>query len=298
MRGVKKILREPLVHFLAIGAGLFLLFSLLQDRSAETPARIVVAAGQVEQLAAQFARTWLRPPTAVELAGLIDDHVRDEVYYREALALGLDKNDPLIRRRLRQKLEFILEDLSSVQEPSDEVLATFLQEQAAKFRFAPRISFRQVYLNPARHPDLQSDAEKILAELRLAAPPETLGDPTLLGTEFQQATPYEIGRHFGDAFARKAVALPPGEDWAGPIYSGLGAHLVRVIERKEGRLPELAEIRPQVEREWLAQHRQRMKKIAYQKLLEGYEVIIEQPPTVENTAAAPMEATAAVADRQ
>ena len=110
---IKHLWREPLVHFLLIGAALFVLFDMTQEQGGEAPNRIVVSSGQVEQLAAQFKRTWMRPPTQDELAALVENHVREEVFYREALAMGLDQNDPLIRRRMRQKLEFILEDLSA-----------------------------------------------------------------------------------------------------------------------------------------------------------------------------------------
>jgi hypothetical protein len=281
MNRIKSILREPPIHFLLIGACLFLLFELTRDTDTNTVSRIVVSPGQIEQLAANFERTWIRPPTEAEVTGLINEFVRDEVYYREALALGLDKDDPLIRRRMRQKLEFVLEDLSAEEAPSDEVLLDFLQQHQDRFTIKARVAFEQLYLNPDNHQNLKADAENILASLRAEAAPEGLGDPIMIGQKFALATQSEISRQFGRAFALEVFALN-SEDWSGPLYSGLGVHLVRVTARQEGRLLTLAEIRDRIEREWQAQRRKEFKDKAYQKLLEGYEVVIE-PPQASNT---------------
>jgi hypothetical protein len=278
MFDVRDFLREPLVHFLAIGAALFLVFGWTQERSASAPDRITVDAEQVRQLGAQFRRTWLRPPTEKELSGLIENHVRDEVYYREAIAMGLDQNDLMVRRRMRQKLEFILEDLTAAEPPGDDTLTDFLQANAERFRVAPRFSLQQIYLNPDRRQDLDADAEALIDDLRAGAQPETLGDQTLLPAVIPGTDHTEIARTFGGEFADKLVDLDSGV-WIGPVYSGLGAHLVRVTERRDGRLPELAEVRGQVEREYLAQRRQELKEQAYRRLREGYEIVIE-PPTV------------------
>lgn len=279
MTRVKNICREPLLHFMLIGAALFLLFGLTQEQNSAAPNRIVVDAGQVEQLTAQFERTWLRAPTEEELANLVETSVLDEVYYREALAMGLDQNDPLIRRRMRQKLEFILEDLTAV-EPSEEALIAFLQQHPDKFRIEPQISFRQIYLNPDKHRDMAGDGAAILAQVRAGKAPETLGDQTLMGQDYALATQSEIARGFGEEFALDVVELEPG-NWTGPLYSGLGGHLVLVTDRREGRLPELEEIRAQVEREYMAQRRKELKDVVNTKLLERYEVVAEPQETTK-----------------
>ena len=286
---IKKLLREPLVHFLLIGAALFLMFNITNDPADDQSNRIVVSPGQVEQLAAVFSRTWLRQPTHDEMIGLVKQHVRDEVYYREALAMGLDQNDPLIRRRLRKKLEFILEDLTLENETSDAVLVEFMQQHPDKFRLGPQVTFQQLYINPNKNRDLDADSQRMLASLSSGVAPESLGDPTLLPYEYNLATEWDIARSFGEAFSRQVIELKPGA-WSGPLYSGLGGHLVRVSERREGRLPELAEIRDLVEREYLALRRRELKDLAYQQLLEGYEVIIE-PPASGSTAGKAMAAT-------
>ena len=282
-----RLLREPLLHFLLIGVGLFWLYSQLQPAVDDDSNRVVVTSSQIEQLAAQFSRTRMRPPTETEINGLIQSYVRDEVYYREATALGLDQNDGLIRQRMRQKLEFILEDLTA-EEVGEAALSLFLQQHPDKFRQQTQTSFQQLYLSPDKRQDLPADGAIILQSLRAGAAPETLADPTMLPYASRLLTQSEIARQFGDAFSREVETLAPG-DWVGPIYSGLGGHLVKVTEQVPGSLPELAEVRAEVEREYLAQRRQQQKDSAYQKMLEAYEVVIEPVlpgKTANKTAAA------------
>lgn len=291
MRVIKKLLYEPLVHFMLIGAGLFLIFGLTQEKSSSAPNRIVVGTGQVEQLNAQFEQTWMRSPTEEELASLVKTYVRDEVYYLEALAMGLDQNDPLIRRRMRQKLEFILEDLTAV-EPDEESLTAFLKQHPDKFRMEPRVSFSQLYLNPDKHQDFEADAENILKSLDKGQAPESLGDPTMLQYEYKLVTQSEIARWFGEEFSMEIVGLKPGV-WKGPVFSRIGIHLVWIADHVAGRLPELEEVRDQVEREYLRQRQQELKDMAYQKLLEGYEVdIVPLSTAVTRQAGKPGEAIA------
>jgi hypothetical protein len=290
MQRLRALLREPLVHFLLIGAALFLAFGLTRQHSGSASGRIVVSGREVEQLSAQFARTWMRPPTDDEVQGLVREYVRDEVYYREALAMGLDRDDPIIRRRLRQKLEFILEDLTAEEPPGDATLEAYMQAHLERFQVQPRISFRQLYINPDRHPDPAAAARTMLARLDAGASPESLGDPTMLPYDFAEATTSDISRQFGEKFAGEVSALQPG-GWVGPIYSGLGAHLVRVGERQEGRLPALEEVRDQVEREWLAQRRQELKDATYNRLLQNYQVVIEPVRTGEDKGAPPAQGT-------
>jgi len=279
---IKSLWREPLVHFLLIGAALFLFYDLTREQGSEAPKRIMVSSGQVEQLVANFKRTWMRPATEDELAALVENYVREEVFYREALAMGLDQNDPQVRRRMRMKLEFILEDLSS-QDASDEELIFFLQQHPDKFRSEAGVSFQQVFLNPDKRQDLASDAKKLLASLNGGASPESVGDPTLVPYEYRLATQSEIARSFGERFAEDVVKLVPG-DWVGPIYSPYGGHLLKISERMDAYLPALADIRALVEREYLVQRRKEQKTLAYQKLREGYQVTVEPLKGAQDTA--------------
>jgi len=293
MGSFKALSREPLVHFLLIGAVLFTAFELRQEEDSAAPNRILVDTGQVEQLVARFERTRLRPPTDIELAALIEGHIREEVYYRQALAMGLDQDDPVLRQRMRQKLEFLLEDLTAEATPTDEQLTRFMQRHPQKFRQQPQLSFTHVFLNPDNHQDLAADALQMLTRLNKGAPPDMEGDRSLIAPEYQLATQHEIKRVFGDSFAQQMVLLEPG-GWTGPIYSAYGGHLVRVSAKQEERFPVLAEIRAQVERDYMAERRQELKDITYRKLREGYEIIIEESAGV----AAVMTETAGVASDQ
>ncbi len=284
MFDLKRLLHEPLLHFLLIGAGLFLLYEVSQEQIPDAPDRIVVSPGQLQQLQAQFKRTWMREPGQQELDKLIKGHVRNEVYYREALALGLDRNDPQVKQRMRLKLEFLLEDLTAEEPPSDELLNEFMLQNEQRFFIQPQVSFQQLYLNPDKRADFDADAKRILKQLQQGEAVATLGDATMLPYELTQASQYEIRRSFGEDFATDVVKLPVG-DWSGPIYSQLGVHLVRVSEHTAGYLPELAQVRDQVERDYLAQRRQQLKDIAYEKLREGYEVVIQGATTQKDSGA-------------
>lgn len=257
-----------------------MLHSLYINLRPAEPKRIEVTMDQMEQMATQFAASWLRPPTESEFQGLLDNHVRNEVYYREALILGLEKNDQVIQNRLRQKLELLMDNMASVNVPSEQMLATFLQENADDFKRDYEVSFMQVYVNPENHPDPEQEARDLLNRLHTGTNPEDLGDRTLVGYEFPYYTQTDVGRQFGREFAQELALERPG-DWTGPLYSGLGVHLVKILNFKEGVIPDLSEIRRIVEREWMALKKTQMKDAAYEKLLEGYDVIIEEEGTRE-----------------
>jgi hypothetical protein len=272
--------REPLVHFLLLGTALFGVFALLGDRGSERAGHIVVTPGHLEHLMVGFTRTWQRPPTAQELAGLIDDYIREEVLYREAVAMGLDRDDTIVRRRLRQKLEFLTEETAEMAAPSDEEFQTFLQQHLDTFRVEPRLAFRHVYLSRDRRGDAASaEARQLLMQLTrgdAAMDTTALGDPFLLPPEFALVSRSEIVRLFGDAFATQLQHLELGR-WTGPIESAYGLHLVCVLERVDGRIPALAEVREAVQHEWLAARRKAVNEQFYQRLRARYTVVVEQP---------------------
>ena len=280
-----KLLREPLVHFLLLGAVLFGGFALVSDHSSTRTSQIVVTPGHLEHLTVSFTRTWQRPPTAPELAGLIEDYIREEVLYREAVAMGLDRDDTIVRRRLRQKLEFLTEETAETAPPSDAELQTFLQQQPDAFRVEPRLAFQHVYVSRDRHGDAtDAAARQLLGQLSTgAAAPDiaALGDPFLLPPEFALSSRSDIARLFGDAFATQLQDLEPGH-WAGPIESAYGLHLVFVRERMDGRVPALAEVRQAVQREWLAARRKAVNEQFYQHLRARYTVVVEQPQAASN----------------
>ena len=275
---MRRFLREPLLHVLLLGAAIFVAHGFLSKPGDEGPGRIVITRGQIENLADGFAKARLRPPTAEELSELVQDRVREEVYCREATALGMDKDDTIIRRRLRQKMEFTFDDLAAPAEPTDVDLNAYLQAHPDSFRVGPSFTFRQVYLNPERHGEnLARDAVQLLASLsgpEGAVERPALGDSFLLGSSFAALPDSEVAKLFGSAFAAKLSGLPIGS-WQGPIESGYGAHLVFVSERADERLPELAEIRDVVRREWESARRRETNEKLFQKLLEHYTVTIE-----------------------
>jgi len=279
---VKRILKEPLVHFLVLGALLFAGYELLNRNGEPAPGRIVISQGQFASMVENFARTQQRPPTREEMEGLIRAQVRGEVYYREALALGLDKDDAIIRRRLQQKMEFISDDIAAQAEPTDVDLKAFLQAHPDKFRVEPQFTFRQLYLNPEKHgTHLAGDAAQLLAKLNEPggdADFAALGDPFLLDNNFTALPAGEISKQFGKEFTAKLGGLQPGH-WQGPVESGFGSHLVFISERTESRLPALAEVRDAVRREWIEGQRLEANDKFYQDLLKHYTVIIEKPTT-------------------
>jgi len=288
-----RFLREPLLHFLLLGVGLFALFYFVNKESGGDPERIVVTAGQIQRISDGFTRTWQRPPTQEELEGLIQDYIREEVLYREAIALGLDRDDTVIRRRLRQKMEFISEDVASQAEPTDEELRYYLAKHPDKFRLERSFTFSHVYLNPERRGDsLIRDVERVLTELNKGGGNSDvagLGDNFLLDREFKAASQSEVAKVFGEQFAAQLSQLEPGR-WHGPIESGYGVHLVFVHERTEGYIPPLDEVHDAVRREWANDQRIKTNEKFYQSLLERYTVTIEQPEKASGASAATTEA--------
>ncbi len=282
---MKRILREPLLHFLLLGIAIFAAYRFVAKRgSNDEPGKIAISQGQIAAMAEGFARTWRRQPTSAEIEGLIKDRVQEEVYCREAIALGLDKDDTVIRRRLRQKIEFVTDDVAALADPADDQLNVYLKAHADTFRMPQQFTFSHVYLNPERHGEhLAQDIAKLLAQLQQAgdsADLSELGDSFALEHNFQSVPAGEIVRQFGENFAAKLGKLSLGQ-WNGPVESGFGAHLVRVSERTEGRMPELAEVRDAVRREWANARRLETNEKFYQELLKRYVVTIERPSPAE-----------------
>jgi hypothetical protein len=275
---MKKFLREPLLHFLLLGGAIFVAYGLLPNRVSEDPAKIIITQGQIAATIVGFSRTWQRPPTPEELEGLIRDRVREEVYYREALALGLDKDDTIVRRRLHQKLEFLTDGTATLAQPSDEELAAYLEAHGDRFRAQRQWTFRHVYLNPQKHGEsLAGEIAQLVARLNQAggnADVSAEGDPFQLEQSFTAAPVSEIVKLFGEQFAARLTAVAPGQ-WRGPIESGYGVHLVYVDDVAEGRMPALPEVRDVVRREWADARRQEANEQRYKAMLKGYVVIIE-----------------------
>jgi len=274
---MKRLLREPLLHFLLIGAALFALHARVSAPGRDRT-EIVVTRGEIEQLANGFEKLWHRAPSPEEMVGLVRDRVKEEVYYREALAMGLDTDDAIIRRRLRQKLEFLSDDLAARSSPTDSALAAYLAANAERYRKSAALSFRQVYLNPDRHrATLARDAETLLAQLQALHSPDgasELGDATMLEHRFESVAVAELDRQFGHAFTEAVASLPTGS-WRGPLESGYGMHFVLVTGRVPGASPSLAEVRDAVERDWMNDRRLESGERTYREMLSHYKVRVE-----------------------
>jgi hypothetical protein len=277
---MKKLLHEPLVHFMLLGVLLFAGFKFISKNDVDQPGTIVVTPGKIEFLVTGFTRTWQRPPTQAELDGLIRDYIREEVCAREAIALGLDKDDTVIRKRLRQKLEFISDSVASELVPTDAELQKYLEDNLDKFRTEKQVSFRQVYLDPQRHGQFLSrdvtQLFELLSQSGANADISRFGDSFLLDQEYPDLPIGEVAKQFGEKFATRLGELPIGQ-WHGPIESGYGVHIVLVTNRRDGRTPLLKEVRDAVRTEWLSAKRTELNEQFYQSLLKRYTVTIENP---------------------
>jgi hypothetical protein len=275
---VRTLLREPLVHFLALGAALFALFALAGGAREAVPEVVVVAASDIARLAEGFERTWQRPATPDELAGLVRDQVDEEILYREALALRLERDDTIVRRRLRQKMEFLLDAEAPLAEPSDAELERHRLARSERFEEPARISFRHVYVSSDRRGDAAGEeAERLLARLRAGDEGwERAGDPLPLAPAFDALSAADLASLFGEAFAEALLAVPAG-GWQGPLASAYGLHLVRVDARRDARLPPLADVRDEVRSDLLAARRAEAAARRLAELRERYEVRVEWP---------------------
>jgi hypothetical protein len=273
-------LKEPLVQFVLLGAALMLVYSLTSDAFADdTSKQITMNADEIELLAANWERQWQRPPTEEELVGLVNSRVREEILYRTAQSMGLDRNDVVVRRRMVQKMELLSQDLATITDPSDEELRAFFEEDREAYRMPPRISFRHVFFNLDSRGlgQAEADARALLADLRATDPDAVdvaaLGDRFMLASEYRLRTPEEIQREFGSRFAEAIIALDPG--WHGPIGSGYGTHLVEITERLESRLPEFEQVRDRVSTDYARVRRERANQLLLEGLSAEYDVSID-----------------------
>lgn len=267
------LLRDPLLHFALLGGLLFAIDGLFNADGGDAE-EIVITPSRAEHLAAVFERSWQRPPNDVEMQKLVDNFVREEVLYREALRLGLESDDTVIRRRLRLKMEFLARDLVDAVEPAPEALEQFFRDHAERYRKPARISFRQIYFSRDRREAPAQDARALLANLGSDADGEATGDPHLLPREFELASLDEVKKQLGAGFAEQLTHQPQGQ-WVGPIRSEYGEHLVYIDTYLPEAAAEFARVRSQVLRDWQAQAHTDMLERQYQLLRQGYRVRME-----------------------
>ena len=267
---LKSLLREPLVHFFGAGLLIFILLGWSGTNVDPESRTITISEAKVEQLAAGFAGVWKRPPSQDEIDGLIRDYIREEIYYREAKRLGLDEDDPIIKRRLRSKMEEIATAAAESAEPDDAALQALIDANPARYADGGQISFQHIWLGE------DGDPAAALQQLKAGGDPAKIGKSISLPSSLTAASGEEIDRIFGTDFAGRLGKAKIGE-WSGPVLSGFGAHLVKVDKRVAGKLPALANIRQKVENDWRSQNVTKRKDSAYQALLDGYDIKIEKP---------------------
>jgi peptidyl-prolyl cis-trans isomerase C len=303
-RSLTGLLREPVVHFVALGAVLLGAYALLErERGLDaSPQEIRLTVDDLAQLVMIFESKWTRPPTEDEFNALVEDRVREDVLYREALALGLDKEDEIVKRRMAQKMQFLAEDVATAREPATEELRSWFAENSDLFAMPARVNFRHLYFSPDRRGNgAHDDAAEALTELagqpqnsKLAA---SLADPFMFQDYYADRTPQAIARDFGPEFAQALGKLAPGS-WQGPIRSGYGWHLVYVDSVVPGRIPAFEEVEPDVKTAWLGTQKAEAWKKAYDEMRAKYTVLLPVPAddAVAAASEAPRPAAALVGD--
>ncbi|MBV1873563.1 MAG: peptidyl-prolyl cis-trans isomerase [Gammaproteobacteria bacterium] len=273
---MKKMFREPLLYFFLLGGLIFAIYPQVANRVWESDSEIIITEQRIQALKQGFKKIRQRLPSSDETDKLINDYVRDEVLYREALALGLDRDDGIVRQRMQQKMAFLFENIVKQVVPDDEVLQAYLDLNADKYRRPARLSFFQVYINANKRGDTAlADAHLLLAQLRdKAADPEASGDLLMLERRFIQSSEQEVARLLGSDFLHKIDVSRVGS-WQGPITSGFGLHLVRLDEYIAGELPTLAVLRDNVLRDWLVEKGGQSNDAFYENLRKRYRVRIE-----------------------
>jgi hypothetical protein len=273
-----KLLRDPLLHFVVAGAILFAGYELINRGEMNPPvtAPVHIGEGDIRWLKDTFANQWQRPPTEDELRGLVAGFLEEELFAREAQALGLDQNDTIVRRRLAQKLEFLIDDTSRIVAPTDAELRRFYDANAERFRTEARVSFTQLFFNPEKRQHAESDARAALVSISGtgADGARIMCDPILLENEFHEVDEQTVSKMFGADFARAIFLLKPGS-WAGPVKSGYGVHLVRVTDPSPATQRPFEEVRPKILEEWRHQQETEAKAVYLSKLREKYGVVID-----------------------
>jgi hypothetical protein len=285
---VARALREPLVHFLLAGFALFVLYALLQPErfAADTSRRIELSATDVARVELAFVSRWQRYPTEAELRGLLASEVRNEVLSREAIALGLDKDDVIVKRRLAQKMEFLADDVSGLREPAQDELRAWFDENKSEFSQPPRITFRHVFFSTDRRgADTEAAARKALISAAVRRDSALRGDPFMFQDYYTDRTEAQVADVFGSDFAT-TVFSSPIKRWSGPFASGLGWHIVWTEEVQAGDVRSYEDVESEVRQRWMVEQREVTKRASFEAMLARYEVVLPDMDAV-NRAMAP-----------
>jgi hypothetical protein len=275
---LKRIIKEPLSAFLVLGGLIFVVFQQVSDDASPDTAEIVITKGQIKALSIGFEKVWQRSPTETETKDLVQNHVREEILYREALAMGLDRGDGIIKRRLRQKMEFLSEDIANLIEPDVSELQSYLDKHRQDYRQPTRYSFHQIFFDAGKRGQAANDdAGALLKTLSENGTDITeLGDRLMIRQSFENETESEIKNTMGSDFLNSLQQLPTG-NWSGPIRSGFGLHLVYIDQRIEGSAPQLDKVRNLILRDWALDKRKQINETFYETMRKRYEVKLESP---------------------
>ena len=273
-----KILRDPLLHFCVLGLLLFVVYDQLNPGNDE--AVIEVSPARIVQIKRLWQMQWQRQPTDKEIDQQIESYIREQVLSREAIAMGLDKNDSVIRRRLMQKVDFLLDDVEAVEAVDEAAVRAFYQDNLLQFRSEAMFSFHHVYINPEKHANPVAELSVLLKQFRKQ--PVDLnklaeyGDNFSSGSVFSRQSRSQVNRIFGSGFAESVSELAL-QKWVGPITSGYGQHLLLLTDYQPPAQPHFEQVSEQVEESYRWQRRQDLKQQAYQKLRQRYRVVIDEP---------------------
>ena len=278
-----RLVKEPLVQFLLIGAGIYGAYALYGAPDEEVSDRTIrVDSSRIESFIGEWERRWNRPPTRQELDGMIDTFVREEILYRQAVAMGLDEGDPITRRRMAQKLEFLTSDIARTKEPEEGELEQYFEDNKLLYAEPDLISFSHVFIDPDRRGEATlDDAQKILAQLQTAGEPDTetldAGDRLMVQNYFPAFSELDIRRQMGGGFSAAVMQLEPGQ-WHGPVLSGYGVHLVYVYSLQTAPAPEFDDVQAAVLDNWLAEQREKFNAAFFQSLKSRYDIAIDELP--------------------
>jgi peptidyl-prolyl cis-trans isomerase C len=280
---LRKVIREPLLHFLLIGLILFGLYAWRErGKTSNGNYQITLTLDDLRQLDISFVSQWHRQPTQEEFSGLVEEFIRQEILYREGLAMGLDKDDTIVKRRMAQKVQFLAEDVATAHEPTTEELKAWYAGNSQRFALPDRATFRHLFFSfDRRGPRAQKDAEAALQRIAHmpedAAQAKALADPFMFQDYYGDRAPYQLAKEFGPTFAVGIFKLKSGS-WQGPVESGYGWHLVWIESVVPGRIPNFEEVEPDVKTAWLAEQKTEQWQKAYAKMRTKYEVIAPKPP--------------------
>jgi hypothetical protein len=269
---LRAAVREPLLHFVLIGALLFAVTALRQKQSEH--AEIRITAGEVAQLAAFWETQSQRKPSVEELRGLIEERIDEEVLAREAVRLGLDRNDVIVRRRLAQKMAFVSDDLAAVAEPPEHELRAYFDAHRATYTTPDLYALRHVYFNPDRHTTLDIDAQRALQRLTRGANADEVGDPFMLPRELADVSREDIVRDFGSSFADAVTGSTPGS-WSGPVRSPFGVHLVKLESHIPSSAARFEDVRDSVRDAYLGQKQREANAALRTRLRQQYKIVVE-----------------------